>query len=217
MTWGARRRTLGRGAAALVAGGLLLVGCGSSGSSPESEPTGKPVATLKARQVKAALPDKASLSGWRQVGSRLVDTDTYMCQIVAKEACGGVVATGSANFTRGAQRTKKWIRFSFSVYSCRTEKDAERLYKKLPSYDRRTVRASLGDESVASGQLLDGTHPTAVMHDKVRVGRTVLWTSAMGSPKAVTSERAEMAATLQTDRVEQARKGLKPTAAADVP
>ncbi|MFI5661304.1 hypothetical protein [Streptomyces sp. NPDC051684] len=105
----------------------------------------------------------------------------------------------------------------FRVYSCRTEKDAERLYKRLPSYDRRTAGASLGDESVASGQVLDGTRPTTVFHDKVRVGSTVLWTFAMGSAKAVTNERAEQAATQQTDRVEQARKGLKPTATADVP
>jgi hypothetical protein len=178
------------------------------------------VGTLKARHVKAALPDRGSLPGWEQIGPRRIDTTVYSCKIAGGDACKDVIATGVANFTRGPQRTDKWIRFSFTVYSCRTEAAAQRLYRRLPQYDPRpggSRALHLGDESVASGQLLNGRHPVAVFHDKVRVGSTVLWTYAMGTEKAVTNERAEMAAKLQTERVQQAHDGLTPTASADVP
>ncbi|MFB6680155.1 hypothetical protein ACFCWG_48805 [Streptomyces sp. NPDC056390] len=178
------------------------------------------MSVLKARHVKAVLPDKASLPGWMQIGTRRVDTTVYMCEVVAGDACKSVIATGTANFTRGPQRTDKWLRFSFAVYSCRTEAAAQRLYRALPDYDPRpdgTRAPDLGDESAASSDLPDGKLPVASFHDKVRVGSTVLWTYAMGTEKAVTNERAEMAAELQTKRVQQAHKGLAPTASADVP
>ncbi|MEB8342867.1 hypothetical protein [Streptomyces endophyticus] len=198
---------------------LLLGGCGS-GSGSGSEPAAKPVDTLQARQAKTALPDKSSLPGWTQVGARRVDTDVYMCQVVAGDACKGVVATGTANFVRGPKRTDKWLRYSFNVYSCRTEDHARRMYEALPDYAARPGSkkiSSLGDESAASSDVLKGEHPLVSFHDKVRVGRTVIWTYAMGTEKAVTGERAEMAAKLQADRVQQAHRGLKPTAHVDVP
>lgn len=197
----------------------MLAGCGSGGDA-DTKPAGKPVSVLKARHVKAALPDKASLPGWRQAGPRSVDTTGDMCEVVAGVACESVIATGSVNFTRGAQKTDKWLRFSFTVYSCRTEGAAQRLYKALTADDPRSDGAEgpqLGDESAVSSDLLAGKYPVAYIHDKVRVGSTVLWTYAMGSEKAVTSERAQMAAELQTQRVQQVHEGLEPTASADVP
>ncbi|MFI7367188.1 hypothetical protein ACIBO4_34075 [Streptomyces sp. NPDC050149] len=178
------------------------------------------MSVLKARHVNAVLPDKASLPGWRQVGSRSVDESGSLCEAVAGDACESVIATGAANFTRGPQKTDTWLRFSFTVYSCRTEGAAQRLYKALTDDDPRPDGAGgpqFGDESAVSSDLLDGEYPVAYIHNKVRVGSTVLWTYAMGSEKAVTSERAEMAAKLQTQRVQQAHKGLEPTASADVP
>lgn len=197
----------------------MLAGCGSGGDA-DSKPAAKPVSTLKARHVKAALPDKTSLPGWREAGPRSVDTTGDTCEVVAGDACNTVIATGAVNFTRGAQRTDKWLRFSFTVYSCRTAGGAQRLYKALTADDPRSDGAGdpqFGDESAVSSDLLDGEYPVAYIHHKVRVGSTVLWTYAMGSEKAVTSERAEMAAKLQTQRVQQAHKGLEPTAGADVP
>lgn len=190
------------------------------GGDADSKPAAKPVSSLNARHVKAVLPDKASLPGWRQVGSRSVDLTGVLCSDVDGAACESVVATGTANFTRGAQRTDKWLRFSFTVYSCRTEGAAQRLYKALTDDDQHpdgTRDPQLGDESAVSSDLLSGEYPVAYIHDKVRVGSTVLWTYAMGSEKAVTSERAEIAAKLQTERVQQAHEGMAPTASADVP
>lgn len=196
----------------------MLAGCGSGGDV-DRKPAAKPVGTLKARHVKAALPDKASLPGWKMVGSD-VDVTGFLCEAGARDTCASVIATGVADFTRGPRLTDKWLRFSFTAYSCRTEGDAQRVYKALPDYDPRPDGAKdpqLGDESAASSDFLDGKASIAYFHDKVRVGSTVLWTYAMGSEKAVTSERAEMAAKLLTQRVQQAHKGLVPTASADVP
>lgn len=212
------RRRLRPTLTATAAAALLLTGCGGAA---EGTTAAKPIATLKARHVKAALPDKAALPGWTQVGKGLVDTDSYLCRVVARDACKGVTATGTTNFVRGAKRTDKWLRFSFNVYSCRTDDDARRLYKKLPAYDARPDTKKippLGDESTASATVLGNAQQSvSVFHDKVRVGTTVAWTYAMGSKKAVTTERAEMAAELQTDRVRQAHDGLKPTASVKVP
>ncbi|RVU21426.1 hypothetical protein EOT10_25755 [Streptomyces antnestii] len=218
MNLNARRRS-GYQAAAIVAAAVLLAGCGSGGGA-DGMPTARPVGTLKARHVKAALPDKEALPGWRQIGSRQIDTHGYLCQVVAGDACNDVIATGTANFTRGAQRTTKWLRFSFTVYSCRTVSAAQLLYEAMPDYDKRADGAktpALGDESAASSSLLNGEHPVSIYHDKVRIGTTVLWTFAMGTEEAVTSERAELAAKLQVERVQQAHLGLKPSAHADVP
>ncbi|HEY9331568.1 MAG TPA: hypothetical protein VIS09_25560 [Streptomyces sp.] len=197
---------------------VMLAGCGAGGDT-DRKPAAKPVTTLKAAHVKATLPDKASLPGWRQAGPRSVDATGSLCEVAAGDACESVIATGSVNFTRGAQRTDKWLRFSFTVYSCRTEGAAQRLYKALTDDDSRpegTRDPRLGDESSVSSDLLGGAYPVAYIHDRVRVGSTVLWTYAMGSEKAVTSERAEIAAKLQTQRVQEAHKGLEPTASVDV-
>ncbi|WP_158684961.1 hypothetical protein [Streptomyces sp. LaPpAH-108] len=200
-----------------LAASLLLADCGQN---TEGSAAAKPVATLKARHLKAALPNKAALPGWTQVGSGRVETDTYTCEIAGGDACNDVVATGTANFIRGKRATDKWLRFSFNVYSCRTVDGAKQLYKTLPDYtarpDNKKVR-SLGDESAASSDVLKGPHTIVFFHDKVRVGTTVMWTYARGSDKSVTTERAEMAAELQTKRVQQAHKGVKPTASVNVP
>lgn len=217
MTLNARRRS-GYLAVAIVAA-TVLAGCDSDGGA-DSESAARPVGTLKARHVKAALPDKEALPGWTQIGPRRIDTSGYMCKVVVSDACNDVIATGTANFTRGPQRTTKWLRFSFSVYSCRTVSAAQRLYETMPAYDRRADGAkipALGDESAAYSHLQKGEHSVAYYHDKIRVGTTVLWTYAMGAEEAVTSERAELAAKLQVERVQQARQGFKPSARADVP
>ncbi|MFE6802781.1 hypothetical protein [Streptomyces sp. NPDC057681] len=217
MTLNARRRS-GYRAASIVAATVLLAGCGSGGAV--GKPAARPVGTLKARHVKAALPDKKALPGWTQIGPRRVDTSGYMCQVVAGDACDDVIATGTANFTRGPQGTTKWLRFSFAVYSCRTVSAAQRLYETMPDYDKRADGAkipALGDESAASSHLQNGEHPVTYYHDKVRIGTTVLWTFAMGIEEAVTSERAELAAKLQVERVQQAHQGLKPSAHTNVP
>ncbi|WP_428950782.1 hypothetical protein [Streptomyces sp. cg35] len=174
--------------------------------------------TLQKRDVKAVLPDAAALPGWRHIGRSRVETDPYTCMIwTRKDPCRDVLVTGSANFTRGPQRTTRWLRFSFFVFSCRTTSAAHHLYSKLPDYrplPAEAKRPKLGDESAASRNLLNGEHPTAEIYNKIRVGHTVVLTFAAGLEKAVTAERAEKAARLQTERVLQAHHGFKPTAQA---
>ncbi|MFJ8822370.1 hypothetical protein ACIREE_11360 [Streptomyces sp. NPDC102467] len=198
---------------------MLLAGCGS-GQDAQDKPAAKPVSMLKARDVKAALADKASLPGWTQA-NRIVDTSIYTCKILIEDnTCSDTTASGTANFVRGPQMTTKWVRFSFNVYSFHKVSSARRLYDALPVYDplpAGTKMPSLGDASSASSQVLNGAHKTAYIHSRVRVGNTVVWTYVTGAPKAVTGERAEMAAKLQVARVQQAYKGLKPTGRVDVP
>ncbi|MGY0020167.1 hypothetical protein ACVHNB_14425 [Streptomyces sp. YJ-C3] len=142
--------------------------------------------------MKAVLPDAAALPGWRHIGRSRAETDPYTCMIwTRKDPCRDVLVTGSANFTRGPQRTTRWLRFSFFVFSCRTTSAAHHLYSKLPDYrplPAEAKRPKLGDESAASRNLLNGEHPTAEIYNKIRVGHTVVLTFAAGLEKAVTAE-----------------------------